>query len=54
MMQSIRGRLLALAAVWLGVALLGAFLLISSLLHDFVTDRFDAEAAAIADAVAAA
>ncbi|WP_111557475.1 sensor histidine kinase [Paracoccus sediminilitoris] len=51
MMQSIRGRLLALAAVWLGVALLGAFLLISSLLNDFVTDRFDAEAAAIADSL---
>ena len=51
MIRSIRGRLLLLAAVWLCAALLGAFLLISSLLRDFVTDRFDAEAAAIADSL---
>ncbi|RNF35597.1 sensor histidine kinase [Paracoccus methylarcula] len=52
-MRSIRGRLLILAAVWLSVALLAAFLFISHLLERFVTDRFDAEAAAIADALTA-
>ncbi|WP_295045575.1 HAMP domain-containing sensor histidine kinase [uncultured Paracoccus sp.] len=53
MMRSIRGRLLLLAAVWLGAALLAAFLFISSLLEDFVTDRFDAEMAAVADGLIA-
>ncbi|WP_347138516.1 HAMP domain-containing sensor histidine kinase [Paracoccus sp. SSK6] len=53
MMRSIRGRLLLLAAVWLGAALLAGFLFISSLLEDFVTDRFDAEAGALADALTA-
>ncbi|MTD99515.1 sensor histidine kinase [Paracoccus sp. YIM 132242] len=53
MIRSIRGRLLLLAAVWLGAALLAAFLFISALLEDFVTDRFDAEAAAFADALLA-
>jgi len=51
MIRSIRGRLLILAALWLSVALLGAFLLISGLLRDFVTDRFDAEAMAVADSL---
>jgi signal transduction histidine kinase len=49
--RSIRGRLLILAAMWLSVALVGAFLLISGLLRDFVTDRFDAEAMAVADSL---
>lgn len=53
MIGSIRGRLLLLAALWLGAALLAAFLFISALLEDFVTDRFDAEAAALADALIA-
>lgn len=48
-MRSIRGRLLLLAAVWITAALLAAFLFISALLEEFVTDRFDAEAGAIAD-----
>ena len=52
-MRSIRGRLLVLAAVWLTAALLAAFLFLSALLEDFVTDRFDAEAGAIADALSA-
>lgn len=52
-MRSIRGRLLLLAAVWLGAALLAAFLFISSLLEDFVTDRFDAEMAAVSDGLIA-
>ena len=53
MMRSIRGRLLVLAATWLTAALLAAFLFLSALLEDFVTDRFDAEAGAIADALIA-
>ena len=53
MMRSIRGRLLLLAAVWITAALLAAFLFISSLLNEFVTDRFDAEAGAIADGIIA-
>ena len=51
MTRSIRARLLLLAAVWLSVALMAAFLLISRLLEDFVTDRFDAETLAIADSL---
>lgn len=53
MTGSIRGRLLLLAAVWLAAALLAAFLFISSLLRDFITDRFDAEMAAVADGLIA-
>lgn len=53
MIGSIRGRLLLLAGLWLGAALLAAFLFISALLRDFVTDRFDAEAAALADTLIA-
>lgn len=53
-MRSIRGRLLALAAAWLTVALLAAVLLIGNLLREFVTDRFDAETGAVADALVAA
>lgn len=53
MMRSIRGRLLVLAAVWLTAALLAAFLVLSQLLDDFVTGRFDAEAVAVADALTA-
>ncbi|MBU2958331.1 HAMP domain-containing sensor histidine kinase [Paracoccus sp. 1_MG-2023] len=51
MLRSIRGQLLVLAAVWLGAALLAAFLFISGLLEGFVTDRFDAEAQAAADSL---
>lgn len=53
-MRSIRGRLVLLAAIWISVALLAAFLFISSLLEHFVTDRFDIEASSIADALSAA
>ena len=53
MTRSIRGRLLLLAAVWLGAALLAAFVIISHLLEDFVTDRFDAETSAVADGLIA-
>lgn len=51
--RSIRGRLLGLAAVWLGVALLGAWLAIGAVLNQFVTDRFDAELSAAADMLTA-
>lgn len=51
--SSIRVRLLALAAVWLAVALLGAYAVIGSVLDRFVTDRFDAEAQAVADTLIA-
>ena len=54
MIRSIRGRLLALAATWLTVALLAAWLLTGGLLRDFVTGRFDAETGAVADALVAA
>ncbi|HRO13664.1 MAG TPA: HAMP domain-containing sensor histidine kinase [Paracoccus sp. (in: a-proteobacteria)] len=50
---SIRARLLALAAVWLTLALLGAWWVIGGVLGHFVTDRFDAELAAVADTVIA-
>ena len=51
--DSIRLRLLALAAVWLTVALLGAWVVIGGVLERFVTSRFDADAAAIADTLIA-
>jgi signal transduction histidine kinase len=53
MIRSIRGNLLALAAVWLGAALLAAYLFISTLLEDFMTGRFDAEAMSVADGISA-
>lgn len=49
--DSIRARLLIAAAVWLTLALLGAWWVIGGVLDRFVTDRFDAEAQAIADTV---
>lgn len=53
MMRSIRARLLMLAAVWITVALLAAFLAIGAVLHRFVTERYDAEMRAVADALIA-
>lgn len=50
---SIRARLLAAAALWLTLALLAAWWVIGGLLAGFITDRFDAEASAIADTVIA-
>jgi signal transduction histidine kinase len=52
-MRSIRGRLLILGAIWLTAALLAAFVMISHLLREFVTDRYDAEAMAAADGLIA-
>ena len=49
--DSIRARLLLAAALWLTLALLGAWWVIGGVLDRFVTDRFDAEAQAIADTV---
>ncbi|TKW68138.1 MAG: HAMP domain-containing histidine kinase [Paracoccus denitrificans] len=49
--NSIRGRLLWLSALWLTAALVMANLVIGSVLNRFVTDRFDAEMAAVADAL---
>ncbi|MFV0293041.1 MAG: sensor histidine kinase [Paracoccus sp. (in: a-proteobacteria)] len=51
--HSIRGRLLWLSAGWLTAALLTAYLIIGGILEQFITDRFDAEAAAMADALMA-
>ncbi|WBU57751.1 sensor histidine kinase [Paracoccus sediminicola] len=52
--HSIRGRLLWLSAAWLTAALLAAYLVIGGVLERFITARFDAETAAIADALIAA
>lgn len=51
--NSIRGRLLWLSAAWLTAALLAAYLIIGGVLERFVTARFDAETAAVADALMA-
>ncbi|WBU65228.1 sensor histidine kinase [Paracoccus aerodenitrificans] len=51
--NSIRGRLLWLSAAWLTAALLAAYLIIGGILRDFITDRFDTEASAVADSLIA-
>lgn len=51
--DSIRARLLAAAALWLTLALLGAWWVIGGVLDRFVTERFDAEAAAVVETVIA-
>lgn len=51
--NSIRGRLIALAVALTGAALVAGYLVISSLLEDFITGRFDAETSAMADALIA-
>ncbi|MFT4013105.1 MAG: sensor histidine kinase [Paracoccus sp. (in: a-proteobacteria)] len=51
--DSIRARLIALAAVLIGVALVAGYLAIAAILDRFITDRFDAEADAVADALIA-
>ena len=53
-LDSIRARLLAAAALWLTLALLGAWWIIGGVLERFVTERFDAEAAAIVEMCAGA
>ena len=53
-LRSIRARLLILAAVWIAVALMAAFLAIGTVLERFVTTRYDAELRAMADGLIAA
>lgn len=51
--DSIRARLIGLAALLTGVALLAGYLAIAAILDDFITGRFDAETEAVADALIA-
>ena len=51
--DSIRARLLALALALTGIALVAGYLAIASIMDDFITGRFDAEAEAVADALIA-
>lgn len=53
MIRSIRARMLALAAVWIAVALLAAFLAIGAVLDRFVSERYDAELQGVADTLIA-
>ncbi|MDO5706776.1 MAG: ATP-binding protein, partial [Paracoccus sp. (in: a-proteobacteria)] len=53
MMRSIRARLLILAAVWITVALLAAFLLIGTVLDRFVAARYQDEMRGMADQIMA-
>lgn len=52
--RSIRGRLLALAGIWVGAALVAAYFAIAATLEGFVVTRFEAELSAVADALSAA
>lgn len=51
--DSIRRRLLGLAAIWLTLALVVAYFAISLVLSGFVTDRYSADADAVADTLIA-
>ena len=51
--SSIRGRLLAFGALWTGIALVAGYLVIVSILENFITNRFDAEIEAVGDALIA-
>lgn len=51
--DSIRARLLGFSALLIGVALVAGYLAIAAILDRFVTDRFDAETEAVADALIA-
>lgn len=51
--DSIRLRLLALAALLVGAALVAGYLTVAGLLDDFITDRFDAETHAASEALIA-
>lgn len=51
--DSIRARLIGLAAVLIGVALVAGYLAIAAILDRFITDRFDAEIEAVSDALIA-
>lgn len=51
--DSIRARLIGLAAVLIGVALVAGYLAIAAILDRFITDRFDAEIEAVSDTLIA-
>lgn len=51
--DSIRARLLGLSALLIGAALVAGYLAIGAILDRFITDRFDAEAAAVSDTLIA-
>ncbi len=51
--DSIRARLIGFAMALTGVALVAGYLAIAAILEDFITDRFDAETAAVADTLIA-
>ncbi|WP_347267260.1 ATP-binding protein [Paracoccus sp. (in: a-proteobacteria)] len=51
--DSIRLRLLGLAAAMTGIALLAGYVAIAAILEDFISQRFDAETGAVADALIA-
>ncbi|SEL93038.1 Signal transduction histidine kinase [Roseivivax marinus] len=54
MMRSLAGRFFVLSALWIGIALIGAWLVIGGGLDRFVTERFRAEIQATSDAIVAA
>lgn len=51
--DSIRARLIGLSALLIGAALVAGYLAIAAILDRFITDRFDAESEAVADALIA-
>ncbi|MGA0617425.1 ATP-binding protein [Paracoccus sp. KR1-242] len=51
--DSIRARLIGLSALLIGAALVAGYLTIAAILDSFITDRFDAESEAVADALIA-
>lgn len=51
--NSIRARLIGLAMALTGVALFAGYLAIAAILEDFIAERFDAEAGAVADTLIA-
>lgn len=51
--DSIRARLIGLAMALTGVALFAGYLAIAAILEDFIAERFDAEAGAVADTLIA-
>lgn len=53
MMRSIRGRLFVFAALWITLALVGAWVVIGHVLHRFIEDRYHAEMQAVAEALIA-
>lgn len=52
-MRSIKGRLFAFAALWITLALAGAWMVIGHVLHRFIEDRYRTEMQAVAEALVA-